>query len=176
MHVFRISSGRSFPKIVLFFQKKVIFSTHTFLKSIFMRLGPKPILGFRVLLLLENRGPSYKGYKIWCLQMPIFWFVSSTNEIKRIRDKTFCLDVHDKQYAYIGRVQLRRVMWDSYIWSSMGVTGETSNDMFTIQEPGLPIASKRWVTGVLSQATKIKPILLKIHVVMWVRIVPMESI
>ena len=38
----------------------------------------------------------------------------------------------------------------------MGVTGETSNDMFTIQEPGLPIASKRWVTGVLLQATKNK--------------------
>ena len=72
MHVFRVSSGLSFPKIVLFFQKKVIFSTHTFLKSIFMRLGPKPILGFIVLLLLENEGPSCKGYKIWCLQMPIF--------------------------------------------------------------------------------------------------------
>ena len=28
-----------------------------------------------------------------CLQMPLFWFSSFANRIKRIRDKTFCFDV-----------------------------------------------------------------------------------
>ena len=44
-----------------------------------------------------------------------------------------------------GRVQLRRVAWDSYVPSPTCVTQETSNDGFTIPEPSLPIASKRRV-------------------------------
>ena len=46
-----------------------------------------------ILTSLVNRGPNRKGYKMRCLQMPLFWFVSSTNEIKRIRDKIFCFDI-----------------------------------------------------------------------------------
>ena len=45
-----------------------------------------------------------------------------------------------------GRVQLRRVTWYLYVQSPTGVTQETSNDKFTIQEPDLPIASKGQVT------------------------------
>ena len=60
---------------------------------------------------------------------------------------------HGKQHAYMGRVQLRRVAWDSYVRSPTGVTRETSNDKFTIQEPILPIASKRRVTH-YSRVTK----------------------
>ena len=35
------------------------------------------------------RGINSKGYKIRCLQMSYFWFVSFASGIKRIRDKTF---------------------------------------------------------------------------------------
>ena len=37
-------------------------------------------------------------------------------------------------------------MWNSYVRSPTFVTWETSNDRFTILEPVLSIASKRWVT------------------------------
>ena len=50
-------------------------------------------LGSRVWALLGNEGLSRKGYKMWCLQMPFFWFMNLANKIKRIRDKTFCFDV-----------------------------------------------------------------------------------
>ena len=45
-----------------------------------------------------------------------------------------------------GGVQLRRVTWDSYARIPTFITQEISNDMFTLQEPVLPIASKRQVT------------------------------
>ena len=45
-----------------------------------------------------------------------------------------------------GRVQLRRITWDLYVQSPTSVTQEMSDNSFTIQEPGLPIASKRQVT------------------------------
>ena len=50
-------------------------------------------LGLRVRASLGNKGQSCKGYKIWCRQIPLFWFVSFTNRIKRIRDKIFCFDI-----------------------------------------------------------------------------------
>ena len=45
-----------------------------------------------------------------------------------------------------GGVQLHIVAWDLYNRNPTSVTRATSNDRFTIQEPILPIASKRWVT------------------------------
>ena len=45
-----------------------------------------------------------------------------------------------------GRVQLCRVMWDSYVRIPIFVTREISNNRFIILEPILLIASKRWVT------------------------------
>ena len=88
--------------------------------------------------------------------MLLFWFMSFTNEIKRIRDKTFCFDVWlgpnprtqlmaNNTHTW-GGVQLCRVVWDSYVRSPTFVTWETSNDRFTILEPVLSIVSKRWVT------------------------------
>ena len=74
MHKIRVSCGLFLflfffiPKIVLFFQKYVIFSRNTFLKSIFTRLGPKLTLSFRALPLLGNESSSRKGYKMRCLQ------------------------------------------------------------------------------------------------------------
>ena len=56
-------------------------------------LDSKLALGLRVRVSLGNEGSSRKGYKIRCLQMPLFWFVSFANGIKRIREKTFCFDV-----------------------------------------------------------------------------------
>ena len=53
----------------------------------------KPTLGFRISTSLGNRGLSRKGYKMLCLPMPLFLFVSSTNKIKRIRDKIFFFNV-----------------------------------------------------------------------------------
>ena len=145
-----------FPKIAYLVHKKVIFSKKTFLKSISIWLGPKSTLGFRIPTSLRNGGRSRKGYKMRCLQIPLFWFISSANGIKRIRDKTFCFDVwlgpnpHTQLMANNthtwGGVQLCRVVWDSYVRSPTFVTWETSNDRFTILEPVLSIVSKRWVT------------------------------
>ena len=56
-------------------------------------LGFKLALGLRVWASWGNGGPSRKGYKMRCLQMPFFWFMSFANGIKRIRDKTFCFDI-----------------------------------------------------------------------------------
>ena len=50
-------------------------------------------MGLKVWASLKDRGPSLKRYKMRCLQMPLFWFVSFANEIKRIRDKTFYFDI-----------------------------------------------------------------------------------
>ena len=62
----RVSHGLYFSKINYFFQKKVLFSTNTFLKSIFIWLGSEPTLGFRVLPSMGNRGPSRKWrYRIF---------------------------------------------------------------------------------------------------------------
>ena len=44
-----------------------------------------------------------------------------------------------------GSMQLRRVVWNSYVRSPTSVTWETNNDRFTIQEPILPIVGKRQV-------------------------------
>ena len=55
-------------------------------------MGPKPILGLGIWATLGNGGPSHKGYKMWCLQMPIFLIHELANEIKRIKDKTFCFN------------------------------------------------------------------------------------
>ena len=53
-----------FSKKSLFSPKKsYIFPKH-FLKSISIRLGPKPTLGFRIPTLLGNGGSSCKGYKM----------------------------------------------------------------------------------------------------------------
>ena len=38
-------------------------------------------------------GLSCKEYKMRCLQMPFFWFMSFVNGIKRTRDKTFCFNI-----------------------------------------------------------------------------------
>ena len=56
-------------------------------------MGPKPTLGLKILASLRNEGPNRKGCKIRCLQMPLFWFISFVNGIKRIREKKFCFDV-----------------------------------------------------------------------------------
>ena len=56
-------------------------------------MGHKPTLSLRISASLGNRGPSYKGYKMRYLQMPLFWFISFVIGIKRIRDKTFCFNV-----------------------------------------------------------------------------------
>ena len=34
-------------------------------------MGPKLTLGLRILVSLGNKGPSRKGYKMWCLQMVV---------------------------------------------------------------------------------------------------------
>ena len=80
--------------------------------------------------------------------MPLFWFVSSTNGIKRRRDKTFCFDIQLEPNPRTQHTQLCRITWDLYlsVRSPTNVTRETSNDRFTIQGRSLPIASKRWVT------------------------------
>ena len=56
-------------------------------------MDSKLSLGLRVRASLRNEGRSRKGYKIQCLQMPLFWFMSFTNKIKRIKDKIFCFNV-----------------------------------------------------------------------------------
>ena len=56
-------------------------------------MGPKLTLSLRILASLGNGGLSHKGYKMWCLQMPLFWFVNCANGIKRIRDKKICFDI-----------------------------------------------------------------------------------
>ena len=68
----RVSSSLYFQKIVLFFQKQFYIFHKYFLKSIFTRLGPKLTLGLRVLPSLRNGGMSRMGYKIGCLQQPLF--------------------------------------------------------------------------------------------------------
>ena len=45
-----------------------------------------------------------------------------------------------------GRVQLHRVVWDSYVLTPTFVAWETSNEKFTILELVLPITSKSQVT------------------------------
>ena len=52
-----------FSKNIFILPKISLYSINTFIKSIFMRFGPKPTLGFRVLSSLENGGLSHKGYK-----------------------------------------------------------------------------------------------------------------
>ena len=44
---------------------------------------------------LGNWGPSRKGYKMRCLQLPFFWFMSSAKGIKwkREKKKRFCFDI-----------------------------------------------------------------------------------
>ena len=64
--------------------------------EIFTILSPISILGLRVMSSLGNEGSSHKKYKMRCLQLPLFWFVSSANKIKRKRDKIFCFDVRLK--------------------------------------------------------------------------------
>jgi len=72
--------------------------------------SPKPTLGFRILPSLGNECLNRKGYKMRCLQMPLFWFVSYANGIKRVRHKTFCFNIrlgpnhaHGTQHTYMGR-------------------------------------------------------------------------
>ena len=82
----RVSYGLSFPKIVYFLQKQVIFSIKTFFKSIFIWLGPKPNLGLKVLTSSENGSPSRKGYKMRHLQSfpqiaPNWWCIWSSVEL-----------------------------------------------------------------------------------------------
>ena len=63
-------------------------------------MGPKLILDLRISTSLENGGSSCKGYKIRCLQMPLFWFVSFFNGTKKIRDKIFCFNVRLEPNPY----------------------------------------------------------------------------
>ena len=51
----RVFHGLSFPKIVYLVQKIVLFSTNTFLKSIFIWSVPKPTSSFRI---LTSLGPK----------------------------------------------------------------------------------------------------------------------
>ena len=52
--------------------------------------------------------------------------------------------MHTANHTHIwGRVQLHEVAWDLYVRSPIGVTRETSNEKFTIQEPGLPIIKQK---------------------------------
>ena len=98
--------------------------------------------------------------------MPLFWFVSFVNGIKRIRDKTFCFDVQFKPKFVCPKscvgfvcpksqlcttlescvVQLWRVAWDLNVRSPNFVARETSNDRFIILAPVLPLARKWRVT------------------------------
>ena len=104
-------------------------------------MGPKPTLGLRILASLGNEGSSCKRFKMRCLQMPLFWFMSFVHGIKRIRDKTFCFDI------WLGpNLCTRKVTWDSYFRIATFVTWEMSNDRFTIPKPILPIANKRQLT------------------------------
>ena len=78
--------GLSFPKIVYFLQKQVIFSIKTFFKSIFIWLGSKPNLGLKVLTSSENGSASRKRYKIRRLQsfpqtVPNWWCIWSSIEL-----------------------------------------------------------------------------------------------
>ena len=57
----RVFRGLSFPKIVYLVKKIVLFSTNTFLKSIFIWSGPKPTSGFGILTSLRNGCSTYKG-------------------------------------------------------------------------------------------------------------------
>ena len=98
-------------------------------------------------------GLSHKGYKMWCLKMPLFWFVSSANGNKRIRDNVLFWRMAQAQPMHTtnntctwGRMSLHRVAWDSYVRSATFVTWEMSNDRFTIPELVLPIVRKRHVT------------------------------
>ena len=85
--------------------------------------------------------------------MPLFWFVIFANRIKRIRDNIFFRCMARAQPTHMaynmhtwGRVQLRRVAWDLYVQIPTFVAREKSNNKFTILEPVLLIASKRWVS------------------------------
>jgi len=86
--------------------------------------------------------------------MPLFWFVSFTNGIKRIRDRTFCSDIHlgpNPRTWHTSRIhragcifeRLRQIL---YVQIPTFVVWETINDKFAIPLPILPIASKRRVT------------------------------
>ena len=60
----RMPKGFSWPfffKNSLFGPKIVLFSTNTFLKTIFIWLDPKRTSGFRILISLRNGGPTHKG-------------------------------------------------------------------------------------------------------------------
>ena len=98
-----------FPKIDFCSFKRLYLPFPHSLSQFDIWLGSKLALGHRVCTSLGNGGPIRKGYKMQCQQMPIFWFISFTNRIKRIRDKTFCFDVrsgpihaHDTHHTYMG--------------------------------------------------------------------------
>ena len=88
-----VSLAFYFPKINLFAHKKLYFPFQHLSSQFLIWLDPKPTIGLRISSSLGNGGPSHKGYKMQCLLMPLFWFVRFANEIKRIRDKTFCFDI-----------------------------------------------------------------------------------
>ena len=55
-----------------------------------------------------------------------------------------------------GKVQHRRVMWDTYVQIPTFVAQKTRNDRFTIPEPILPITRKMQVTHYLRVTKKEK--------------------
>ena len=55
------------------------------------KLHPTPCIC--IVCHVHGLGLSRKGYKMRSLQMPLFWFVSFVNGIKRIKDKTFCFEI-----------------------------------------------------------------------------------
>ena len=90
---------------------------------------------------MGNRGPSHNGYKILCLQMPLFWFMSFNNGIKIIRDNTFCFDV--------------RLGPNPCTWHTSHIHGARCNskELCGIRMSEVPplLLGKRATTGSLSQ-------------------------
>ena len=91
-----------FPKIDFCSFKRLYLPFPHSLSQFDIWLGSKLALGFRIWASLDNRGPSRKGYKLRCLQMPLFWFESFVDEIKRIRDKIYFFLIYSSgsTYAY----------------------------------------------------------------------------
>ena len=104
-------------------------------------MGPKLILDLRISTSLGNGGPSCKGYKMRCLRMPLFWFVSFFDGTKRIRDKIFCFDIRLEPNPYTRHTSHRHR------------EGCNSKELRGIRMSEFPplLLGKRAMTGSLSQ-------------------------
>ena len=96
VHTHKVYYTFSFPKWLYSSKNNFIFSINISLSQDFVRLDRKSTLSLGVMLSLENWGLSHKGYKMRCLQLPFFLFVSSVNGIKWKREIFFCFDVQLK--------------------------------------------------------------------------------